>query len=277
MITETIDLYEYFALKKPDGARGILSVICHGHRSDLPEDRKRSAMLILPGGGYMYVSPREAEPVAYEYLRHGINCFILDYSVAPGFKFPTQLIEAAMAMIFIRENADKYMVDKNHLSAIGFSAGGHLAGCLGTLFACEELDFLRNRELIRPDAVLLCYPVTYYRDENSKTHLGSFQAVSGNDEQLMRRLSIDTCIKNDSSPAFIWHTVEDTCVPVYGTLVTAKAYYEAGVPFELHVFEKGVHGLSVCTLETEGINAEDRVWIECSVNWLKLQGFTLYS
>lgn len=277
MLHEIIDLYKYFDINKPEGACGYLTVYCHDNTEEIGLDRVRPAMLIIPGGAYAYVSTRESEPIAIEYLLHGYNSFVLNYSVAPNYSFPTQIIEAAMAMIYIRENADKLHVDKNHVAAIGFSAGGHLTGCLGTMFNIQELAFLRNKELIRPDAILLCYPVTYYDGDNTKTHLDSFINVSANNPELAKRLSLETHVNKNSSPAFIWHAADDVVVPLDGTLILTNAYYKAGVPVELHVFEKGGHGLSVCTEETNMVNNEDRIWIQASVNWLKLHGFKMFS
>ncbi len=277
MLHEIIDLYKYFDIKKPEGAHGYLTVYCRDNAEEMPLDRVRPAMLVIPGGAYAYVSGREGEPVAIEYLLHGYNSFVLNYSVAPDFSFPTQIIEAAMAMIYIRENADKLHVDKNHVAAIGFSAGGHLTGCLGTMFDIQELAFLRNKELIRPDAILLCYPVTYYNGDNTKTHSESFENISANNIELAKRLSLETHVSKDSSPAFIWHTAADCVVPLDGSLILTEAYYKAGVPVEFHVFEKGDHGLSVCTEETNRVNTEDRIWIQASVNWLQLHGFKMFS
>lgn len=276
MIVETIDLYGYFNMPRSSKTGGYLDVMCHSPSNEVGVDRLRPAMLVIPGGAYVFVSEREGEPIALEYIRHGFNAFVLRYSLAPDFVFPTQLREAAMAMIFIRENAAKYNVDVNNVASIGFSAGGHLCGCLGTMFDCKELSDLGKADLIRPNAVILSYPVSVYADE-TRSHVQSFNNVTQNNEQLSERLSLERCVCANSSPAFIWHTVADDCVPVYGSIVLAGAYDKHKVPFELHLFEQGGHGLSTCTKEVNSVNESASKWIEVSVNWLKARGFTVYS
>ncbi|MBQ7407832.1 MAG: alpha/beta hydrolase [Clostridia bacterium] len=276
MRTEVIDLYSYFGLERKKNARGYLTVYCRTVSNEVDSKRVRPAMLIIPGGGYEFVSEREGEPIAMGYLQHGFNCFLLEYSIAPDFCYPTQIREAAMAMIFIRENAKKYQVDPDQVAAVGFSAGGHLCGCLGVMFNCDEVQDLRNYDFVRPTAVILSYPVTICAEE-SKTHGGSFKNVSGGNDELAAKLSLEKWVNYLSSPAFLWHTYEDDCVPLYGTLVLANAYNENKVPFELHVFEKGHHGLSVCSEEVNTPNARVGAWLGLSVSWLKERGFKIYS
>ena len=274
MLIEQIDLYSYFSLSKPEGAKGILTAYMLDVNKEIGLNRQRSAMLVLPGGGYSFVSERENESVAIAYLQHGLNVFVLDYSVAPAF-FPTQIREAAMAMIFIRENAKKYHVDPETVGVVGFSAGGHLCGCLGNLFNAPELQDLRNADFIRPTAVILSYPVTVCTP--GKTHQGSFINVSNNNPELIERLSLDKCVTKFSSPAFIWHTMADGTVPVYGSLIMGQKYNEHGVPFEMHIFEQGGHGLSVATDEVNSPNKEAAIWVDLTIAWLKLRGFKIYS
>ena len=276
MLCERIDLYEYFGIEKPVGGAGYVDVYCHAVSKETDINRKRPAMLVLPGGGYSFVSDREAEPIALEYLHSGFNAFVLTYSIAP-ICYPVQLREAAMAMIFIRENAEKYHVITNQVSAVGFSAGGHLCGCLGTMFDDKAVADLRNASMIRPDAVVLAYPVSIYRNDALLCHVPSFKNVSGNDEAIMKYLSLEDRVEEKSSPAFIWHTADDDCVPCFGSLTLAQKYLEKKVPFELHVFRSGSHGLSVCSEETNMVNPEVREWIGLSLNFLKSIGFKIYN
>lgn len=278
MIIERVDLYEYFKITRPKGGRGYLTVYAIEQIPEFSKNRVRSAMLVLPGGGYAFCSEREAEPVALAYIARGMDAFVLDYSVAPACSevFPAALREAAMSMIFIRENAKKFGIDANTVAAVGFSAGGHLCGCLGTMFNCPEVADLRNSDLIRPTAVVLSYPVTIsFKPEWA--HMGSFINLTGNNAELTARLSLDKCVNSFSSPAFIWHTYEDGCVPVEGSLVLAQAYKANKVPFSLHVFEKGEHGLSVATKETNSPEECARDWVDLSVKWLKQRGFLIFS
>ena len=272
-----IDLYDYFNLKKPEGAGGKLNVCLHGVTNEINAERKSPAMLVIPGGGYAMCSGREGEPIAVKYFADGFNTFTLTYSVAP-LKYPTALYEAAMAMIYIRKHADELNVDAGKVAAVGFSAGGHLCGCLGILAAESVLDvFGDDKKLIRPNAILLIYPViSSYR----KPHSGSFDNLCGDDKQLRKYLSLEDRVDKNSSPAFTTSTYGDDCVPVKNSLLIADAYEEAGVPFALNIFEKGGHGMSLnSTLSDSAKNVAARcasedyaLWQPMSVKWLKERG-----
>ena len=237
--TETIDLYQHFSQAKA-GDGGIVSVYALEPIGKVDPNRRFPAILILPGGAYQWVSPREAEPVAMRFLSRGFSCFILSYSCAPA-RFPTALREAAMAMRFIRENANDLHVDPEKVTALGFSAGGHLCGTLGTLFDAEEVLDIAPSSVIRPDALILCYPVS---SSQGRTHYESFLSLCGDDPALMERLSLDRLVRRDMMPVFLWHTRTDDSVPVDGTLKLASALADKDIPFSLHVYAYGRHGLA---------------------------------
>ena len=271
MICEKIDLYKYFGLKRNGGESGYLDVYLP-EAPDYPT-RIRPAILVIAGGAYSSVSPREKECIALAFVANGFAAFTLEYSIAPV-RFPAQLIEGAMAMAYIRENAENLHIKSDKVAAIGFSAGGHLTGMLGTLFDRKEIKTALGEKatLVRPDAVILSYPVI---TSGEKAHRGSFDNLCGENESLKKELSLENCVTSNSSPAFIWATVDDNLVPSENSLLMAYAYKAAGVPFELHVFESGVHGLSLCTEETGWINKPVQKWLELSLTWLKARGFTL--
>ena len=118
MICKRIDLYEYFGLNRPNGGMGYLDTyvrnndILTSERDPSLPIRKRPAMLIIPGGGYEHVSGREGEPIAVEYMREGFQAFVLDYSIAPAVRYPSQLLEACMAMVYVKENAKELGIEK---------------------------------------------------------------------------------------------------------------------------------------------------------------------
>ena len=240
MYTQTVNLYDCCGISMPENAAGTLSCYIPQLRETTLFCRQRPAVLILPGGGYCNTSAREAEPVAMRFVAKGYCAFILYYSCAPH-RFPTALREATMAMRYIRENAEKWNIGKNKIAAIGFSAGGHLCGTLGTLYDCPEVQDIGDASLLRPDALGLCYPVTV---SDGKAHTGSFKNLCGTDEALWQRLSMDKLVRSDMPPVFLWHTRNDEIVPVQGTLRLALALEEAGLPFAMHIYAKGQHGLS---------------------------------
>ncbi len=275
-----VDLYSYFEVKRPSDKTdtGILTCYIPSISKEINENRKSPAMLVLPGGGYAYCSDREAEPVALAYVSYGFNAFVLNYSVAPV-KFPYSLVEAIMAMNYIRLNADKLHVDVNMVAAVGFSAGGHLCGMLGSYYNSKEAEkIFVSKVSARPDAIILSYPViTAF---NEKSHIYSFIALCGDDDELKNRLQVNNLVTENSSPAFIWATYTDGVVPVKNSLVIASAYEEKGVPFSLHIFGKGQHGLSKADKTVYGASMQSAIeqasvsvseWIRLSVEWLAEQ------
>ena len=175
-------------------------------------------------------------------------------------------------MAYIRENAEKFGVDKNHVAAIGFSAGGHLCAMLATLSDGDDAKkFMGDKvSLTRPDAVILSYPVISSGDI---AHVGSFNNLCGDDEKLRSELSLENRVTANSSPAFIWSTVTDGSVPCENSIYYALACKRCGVPFELHVFAEGQHGLSLATEEVFSVNKPVQKWVKLSLTWLKGRGF----
>ena len=242
MIQTTVNLYEHFGIPKVEGARGILVCQVAGELVTLSEKRRRPAVLVIPGGGYTFTSEREAEPIAMHFLTRGYGAFTLYYTCAPQ-GFPVALREAAMAMRYIRENADQFGVEPSMVAAIGFSAGGHLCGTLGTMYDCPEVADIGDGSLIRPDALGLCYPVLV---EWGRTHEGTFQNVSMGDAQLRKRLSLETQVRPDMPPVFLWHGFSDTAVPVEGSIRFLSALVEHRIYTEAHIYPFADHGGGLC-------------------------------
>ena len=240
MEIKTVDIYQHFAAQAPEGAAGRLTCYIPFTHPSIRPDRRRPAVLILPGGGYVYTSARESEPIALRFVARGYCAFVLDYSCAPHC-FPTPLREALMAMRYIRENAEAMQVDPQMVAAIGFSAGGHLCGILGTMYDAPEVADIGPANLLRPDALGLCYPVAVAW---GRTHELTFENISGGDAELRKRLSLDALARPDMPPVFLWHTRSDASVPSRNSTVLAEALEEAGVDFALHIYHKGKHGLS---------------------------------
>ena len=221
---------------------------------------KRDAMLVIPGGAYAGVcTGREGEPIALDFVAKGYNAFVLNYRVGrEGDVFPCQLIDAASAMVYIRENAEKLHVNPERVFAVGFSAGGHLCGSLATMFAYPEVKavFGERYKMVRPTGAVLSYPVTVI---DGKTHVGSFTNLLGKPqcdftEADAEKVSLERAVSAAASPMFIWHTAEDTVVPVGGSLRLAMALTEAGVPYKLSVYPYGPHGVALATKITRGDN-----------------------
>lgn len=233
---------------------------------------KRPAVLIFPGGGYEFCSDREAEPIAMQYLAEGFNAFLLYYSVNK--KHPAPLVDAGYSMLKIRERASEFNIDEDKIAVVGFSAGGHLAGSIATMWGdlslCETLRC--KPEQIRPNAAILSYPVI---SGITNPHKGSFDVLLGKkaDRASLSRLSLENRVTPKTPPIFLWHTADDDCVPASNSLVMAKACVSNKIPVELHLFDEGPHGLSECGKSTgwnEYFFREScRTWIKLSVKFLQ--------
>lgn len=227
---------------------------------------KRPAVLVCPGGGYHFCSEREAEPIAMQYNAAGFHAFVLNYSVAPN-KYPTALEEASMAVTLIRENAEEWRIDTDKIAVIGFSAGGHLAGSLGVFWNSEPIK--TENGINKPNAVILAYPVI---TSGELAHRGSFDNLCGEDSELVKKMSLENQVTGDTPPMFLWHTFEDQAVPVENTLMMAAALRKKNIPFELHIYPKGAHGLSTVTKDVgileENASKGAKDWVRQSVNWL---------
>ena len=273
--TKVINLYEHFGVPCPEFGRGELTCLYLETSGEMKTLRRRPAVLVIPGGGYSGVSDREAEPIALRFMQRGYAAFVLRYAVKPAV-FPTALREAAMAMRYIRENAELFEVNK--VAAIGFSAGGHLCGTLGTAYDCLEVQDIASGEVIRPDALGLCYPVAVAW---GKTHAGSFRNISGGNEELAMRLSIDRLVRPDMPPVYIWHTRDDQAVPVRNSLVLSEALAEAGVDFAMQICHSGKHGLATADENTylsyklPEISADILGWEDRMITFFKECGITI--
>lgn len=274
MLVKSLNVYEHFGIPAPEGAVGKLTCYSPMISHEISRNRKRPAVLVLPGGGYFMTSEREGEPVALRFLARGYAAFVLEYSCAPH-TFPVALREACMAMRYIRENAARFCVDPKMVAAIGFSAGGHLCGTLGTMYDCPEVSDLGSAELLRPDALGLCYPVLVGW---GPTHEGTFENISGGDAALRARLSIDKQVRPDMPPVFLWHTRDDNCVPCRNSLIMACALEEAGVDMAMHLYRHGDHGLSVkdeTVYPAQGVpstSGDVTAWLDAMLNFFRETG-----
>lgn len=238
---KVLDLYEVCGVEKPEGAVARLTCWIQTPVEHVYPTRQHPAILVLPGGGYLSTSCREAEPIAMAFYAKGYSAFVLDYSCHP-LSFPVPLREAVMAMDYIRSNAGEMSIHPDKITAIGFSAGGHLCGMLGTMYDCEEVADLATGNTARPNAVALGYPVAI---SWGATHDGTFQRISHEDPELRKRLSLDNLARPDMPPVFLWHTRTDEMVPVRNSLILAEKLDEVGVPFAMSIYGQGQHGLSL--------------------------------
>ncbi|MBQ8769003.1 MAG: alpha/beta hydrolase [Oscillospiraceae bacterium] len=237
------------------------------------QDQKHPAVLLCPGGGYLFCSQREDEPIALKLLSWGYRVFILNYSCTPC-HFPAQLCEVAAAMDMIHKNAEAWHIDVNRIAIMGFSAGGHLAGHYSNSYNCPEV------RAIFPDskavaASILCYPVI--TAEQIGCHVSTMQNLTGHTELSdadIANYSVEKLVTEQTPPAFIWHTAADDVVPVVNSLLYAQALAAHGVSFALHIYPHGRHGLStVDTMSCEPLDDHTQhagQWLIALKDWLEV-------
>ena len=233
------------------------SALEEGHR------RQKPCMLICPGGGYEHVSLREGEPVALRFLSMGYVCAVLEYSVSPA-RYPVALSQLAESVRYLKNHCDKYGADPSRLYVMGFSAGGHLAGCLGTMWR----DW---GDECRPDAAVLCYPVI---TSGEYAHRASFENLLGERyEQMKDQMSLENRVSLLTVPTFLWHTKTDRSVPYMNSVLFSEACDRLGVKNRLVLFSSGDHALSladrtVLTSRHNTVNEEVAVWPSLVDNWI---------
>ncbi len=235
--------------------------------------KERPMVLICPGGGYGRTSDREAESMALQFMAMGCHAAVLRYSCAPAV-YPTALREVAMAMKLIREHTKEWHIDPEKIIIQGCSAGGHLAASLGMFWTgADLLDAIgaKDKEEIRPNGMILCYPVI---TSGKFAHRGSFENLLGEKTELLENMSLETQVNKHTPKAFVWHTFEDGSVPVENSLLLVSALREYEIPTEFHMYPRGGHGLALAsklTASADGghIQQECQSWIGLAKAWIE--------
>lgn len=240
----------------------------------LPEDGKATgaAMVICPGGGYGMLAAHEGENYALFLNQHGVTAFVLKYRLgSAGYRHPCMLQDAARAVRTVRARADEWKIDPKRVGIMGSSAGGHLASTLVTHFDAGKPDAADpvERQSSRPDLGVLCYAVITMSEN---THSGSRANLLGKEPspELIKLLSNEQQVTPETPPCFIWHTWEDGGVKVENSLEFAAALRWNKVPFDLHIYEKGRHGIG---LADKPPFAHPHPWARDLVFWLKERKF----
>lgn len=269
MIYRRLNLKDYYSFLGEDGKDPMLDIYLP---ENLYKGEKKPNLIICPGGGYAFCSEREAEVIGVDYLSERFNVFILWYSV-PDHKFPTQIREVAAVMELIYKNSDEWECDTKKIAIMGFSAGGHLAGHYTNKYNCKEVRevFPESKAV---NASILCYPVVTADERYS--HSDSFLRVAGNyplSQEQMDMFSLERCVNEKTPPTFIWHNAGDDGVPVMNSLLYSEALSKNKIPFEMHIFPNGVHGLATCDKRSIGEMSPEiehtAQWIPLCKKWLK--------
>lgn len=239
-------IYKKIKLGKTDqDTKAELSVYLQPVGGEFPNISKRPLILILPGGGYRMCSEREADPVAFPFLTAGYQAAVLNYTVGEDARWPEPLQDYEAAMEYLDGRAEEWHIDTSKTAVIGFSAGGHLAG------------YAASKALHRPRAAVLGYAVT--EGEHISWLLPGAPDVIGT-------------VNRQTCPCFLFATRDDRTVPVRNTIRFAKALDENGVPFECHIYSRGIHGIS--TADPSVLYPADLAcprasrWVEDCLGWL---------
>ena len=244
-----------------------------------PKDKATgSSIVICPGGGYGFLATEHEGRQVAEWLNSiGVAGVVLKYRLAPKYHHPAPLDDARRAVRMVRYKSKEWGLDPTRVGILGFSAGGHLAATASTHFmnAHPAPGDAINGFTTRPDVAILVYPVISLEAEYA--HGGSRDNLLGKDApaNLVHELSNETQVTENTPPTFLAHTAADEGVPVENSLAYALALKKAKVPFELHVFQKGQHGLGLGTGWVGHINPEPtfQAWPKLCETWLRGQGF----
>ncbi|RCS44692.1 alpha/beta hydrolase [Bremerella cremea] len=229
------------------------------------------AIVVCPGGGYGHLATgHEGVEIGEFWNKHGVAAFVVEYRHANrGYKHPAPLQDAQRAIRTVRARAEEYNLDPKRIGIMGFSAGGHLASSAGTHFDKGNPDSKDPVEQVssRPDFMILCYPVIAF--DKPYTHKGSQRNLLGDDApaELVAEMSSERQVTAETPPTFLFHTTEDTAVPPQNSVDFYMALKEKGVPAEMHIFEKGRHGIGLGK-DVPGSAA----WPDLCLAWLKTQG-----
>ncbi len=299
MLIQTIPLDD----KNPDVT---LTTYVLSNSPELLDGKKRPAVLICPGGAYLNCSDREAEPVALAFAAMGYHAFVLRYNVffkasEDGFAellagkafekrdqsiYPAAIRDIAKAFTVINDHADDWLVDTEKIVICGFSAGGHNVLNYAVHYDKSVITDFFDAEKVRPAAVIAGYPISdylYMKESVAKqdamaqglfklSNLAFFGQENPSDE-VLAEVSAPQQVSLSTPPMFLWATAGDNLVPVGHTTRMATALADAGIPFEVHIFEEGQHGLSLASQATAKslteLNPIASDWIKSADTWLQ--------
>jgi acetyl esterase/lipase len=227
-------------------------------------------VIVCPGGGYGALAMNhEGRQVANFLNSVGIAAFVLKYRLGPKYHHPVELGDAQRAIRLVRSRAAEFHVDADKVGMMGFSAGGHLASSAGTHFDAGKADAADPIDKMgsRPDFLVLGYPVISFT--TPYTHKGSLKNLLGDnpDPELVKSLSSELQVTAQTPPTFLFSTSGDTGVPAENSVMFYLALHKAGVPAEIHVFEKGPHGVGL-----GGMDPALEEWPKLLVLWFRTQG-----
>ena len=297
MITKTFHLYD-------DRPGVTLTAYVLDDSKELLDGKHRPGILICPGGAYLGCSDREAEPVALRFNAMGYHAFVLRYSTYtldhPGFDafgnekmevnphsmYPSPMRDIGKAFLLLHEHAADWRLEMDKIALCGFSAGAHNCAMFSVYWNQPVIHAFFDEEpgKFKPAATILAYTLADYHLMVQKFDNPAAGAISSAanfaylgtqtpSDELLDKVSPAKQVTSSTPPMFLWSTAADTLVPVENTTRMATALAQAKVPFEVHIFEEGPHGLSLGDQSSAGnaafINADAAQWVGLAERWLK--------
>ncbi len=263
-------------LKTPTHLAFMVTLYLHQRVVGPMQSRRWPMMIIFPGGGFDHLSPREAEPIALAYMAAGFQAAVVNYNLLDrGQIYPDAVLAGTTAVRYLRKQAESLLLDPSRFVTIGFSAGGHVSALVNNLGT--STDFLKQYEDSRTSLVanaqILAYPVIDlllgYPPQKQTIHQIT------DDDRFYRA---EASVTDQTPPTFLMHTAQDQTVPVANSLVFGEALANHHIPFDLHIFNEGAHGLSLATMVTTeekhvaGNQPRVAQWLPLSIQWLKSLG-----
>ncbi len=228
-----------------------------------------TAVVVCPGGGYVHLAmEKEGSDIARWLNSLGVSAFVLQYRLGPRYHHPIELGDAQRAIRIVRSRSAEYRISPDRVGIMGFSAGGHLASSAGTHFdsgnaaAADPIDRVGSR----PDFLILGYPVISF---GQYAHQGSKNNLLGPnpDPKLVETMSSELAVTPETPPTFLFHTTTDATVPVENSILFYLALRKAGVPAEMHIYERGPHGVGLAPTD-EALSS----WPQRLADWLRVRG-----
>lgn len=249
------------------GGHAAVQGYLHDVSDIMPVHAVRPCVVVCPGGGYTRCSDREKDPPALALFAAGYQVFTLTYSTGDLAGDFRPLTELSLLVMKIREEHAQWQVDPDKIAVMGFSAGGHLAASLGTLWNHSALTsrLSTNRGQNKPNALILCYA---YISATTYENPSPYPYTSGSDPAQQVLHTLENNVDAHTPPTFLWHTADDATVPVENAMLFCEALRKHGIPFESHIFQHGKHGLSMCNVEVNSPNPACAPWFGLCLSWL---------
>jgi len=231
----------------------------------------KTAVVVAPGGGYTHLAMEKAGFAYARWLNeHGVAAFVLRFRLGPVYHHPIEIGDAHRAIRYVRAHASEYGIEKDRVGMWGSSAGGHLTATAGTQFDAGHPDAADpiDHESSKPEFLVLCYPVITLMDPSAHTGSRKFLLGDSPDPAMVRSMSAETRVTADTPPTFIFSTTDDKTVPIANSVMFYDALVKAGVPAEMHIFQRGAHGAGLAPA-----NPDLSIWPDLLIKWMRERGY----